>query len=1239
MKTVIITIIFLNVCLLLTGQNFQMKMGENHVSNLYNVTGLSSPESLNDSFQKQPNSRSATTVSKVFMGTSINAFTLLVQEQNCMHYDKSLNAIMFTYRGNNVSVTGLPAPIGTGNDFVTAWSTNMGSSFTNKLSLVGTTTLRNRYPSGVIYNPTGNTNLNLAYSLVAGPVTNGSQWTNTVLSSIQYNGNSLDKDYLPTSTYGELVRQGLNVCSNGKAYICTIKQMNDGTNYTDLKGHVKTGTFNNSTLGFDWTEQDITLPFYLVGGYPEANGNYANMAWSKSGSVGYFMVIGVDSRSGVHKGFYPIIYKSTDQGNTWQLQDYFDFSIFPDVFAHIWSTLANPAVAVPEFQEADMVVDGSGNLHIMALCKGSYSQHPDSLGYTYSYENGSIFEFSKENNQWQCHYIDHPKTREVSGADSPFVTNPAPNIGWDMRLQASRTDDGSKVFAVWTDTDWQFWGMADSLNLYPDVMLWGRNVNTNQSTSVKNITYLQNGMGESHFMFVSPVAMDNAGVYDIPVSISDINTSSLNGDLPIAHYYLTGVELTESDFTGNPGTFLIATSSNPSSGGTTSGGGSYTSGQLVTVQALSNSGWSFTNWTENGNIVSTSASYQFTVAGNRTLVANFIQQQLFTISTTSAPAIGGVTAGGGNYLSGSQCTVSATANAGYIFVNWTEFGSQVSSTANYTFTVAGNRDLVANFTAQQFTVIASANPIAGGFTTGGGNYLNGALVTLTATPSTGWYFSNWTEGGSIVSTSSTYQFQIDANHTLVANFTQSQQSTILVIKPNGGENWLVGSVQNITWNSTGITNVKLEYTTNNGGTWTTIISIYPANSSSYSWTVPSTPSTQCKVRISDNSNPALFDLSDNLFAISTSSQSILVVSPNGGEMWQAGSVQNISWASTGIANLKIEYTTTNGASWTTITTSYPANTSNYPWAVPNLPSTQCRVRISDSGNASLSDISNNPFIISTGGQSTPEICIVSVDGTNNKNMIVWEKPYSTTIDHYNIYQESNQANVYTLIGIVPYNQLSVFTDLSSNTQQQSNRYKISLLDIYNNETTLSNYHTTIHLNINQGVGNSFNLMWNNYEGFTYPSYNIYRGTSVLNMSLFATVASTINSFTDLYPPVGYVYYKIEVLKSVPCSPSKAEIGSSVSNISSNDPYLSTETYNSTGWDIRVFPNPTVGRVELQSKEPIQKIIIYNSLGIKIRQLEPGQMDVSVDLSENEKGIYIFHLTSNNKVFTKKVILM
>jgi hypothetical protein len=47
---------------------------------------------------------------------------------------------------------------------------------------------------------------------------------------------------------------------------------------------------------------------------------------------------------------------------------------------------------------------------------------------------------------------------------------------------------------------------------------------------------------------------------------------------------------------------------------------------------------------------------------------------------------------------GETCTLVATPNIDYEFVNWTENGVEVSIDMTYTFAVEGNRDLVANFT-------------------------------------------------------------------------------------------------------------------------------------------------------------------------------------------------------------------------------------------------------------------------------------------------------------------------------------------------------------------------------------------------------------------------------------------------------------------------------------------------------------------------------------------------------------
>ncbi|MFH0736837.1 MAG: YCF48-related protein [bacterium] len=94
-------------------------------------------------------------------------------------------------------------------------------------------------------------------------------------------------------------------------------------------------------------------------------------------------------------------------------------------------------------------------------------------------------------------------------------------------------------------------------------------------------------------------------------------------------------------------------------------------------------------------------------------------------------------------------------------------------------------------------------------------------------------------------------------------------TSVTVSAPDGGEHWVVGSAQNITWVSQNVTNVKIEISTDNGTNWSTIVNSVPAAPASYSYTVPNTPSGLCVVRISDVSNASLYDVSNGTFTIGT----------------------------------------------------------------------------------------------------------------------------------------------------------------------------------------------------------------------------------------------------------------------------------------------------------------------------------------------------------------------------------
>lgn len=260
------------------------------------------------------------------------------------------------------------------------------------------------------------------------------------------------------------------------------------------------------------------------------------------------------------------------------------------------------------------------------------------------------------------------------------------------------------------------------------------------------------------------------------------NTPGLTITLDVNHSLVANFALIVPQYT-------ITTGASPVQGGSTAGDGVMDEGSSVTVTATPAAGYTFTNWTEAGAVVSSSATYTFTAAADRDLMANFTPVVMYAVTTSASPAIGGATAGGGSVAGGSSATVTATPAAGYFFINWTVNGTQVGSNAAYTFTVTGNRTLVANFGvigSTPRTVTTSSSPAAGGTTAGDGTYANGSSVTVTATPNPGYKFSKWKEGGTNVSSSASFTFTIAANRTLVAAFTQVYYVTASAFPSNGG---------------------------------------------------------------------------------------------------------------------------------------------------------------------------------------------------------------------------------------------------------------------------------------------------------------------------------------------------------------------------------------------------------------------------------------------------------------------
>ena len=476
-------------------------------------------------------------------GTSINAYGMLYQEQTTLWYDHILNALMATFRGNQ---KGTVMPLATGNDIINAYSVDGGTTWVRKIALADG--LYHRYPSGVLHNPVGNTDINNTYSVIEGPQTDATNWNATYQSSIKYDGTNLDAQYFPTSVNQEVLMQGMTATEDGLVHFCGDNYVADYSSSTIM---TRTGTYNASNT-IDWTDVDISLDDVIARKTDNSLISFfgdAHMAWNNDGSVGYTYVRGSDNRPDEKTSWVPILFKTIDGGATWNQVDYFDFSSLTEITDWILPVKGTTDVYRPMFDESDITVDAWGKPHIFATIRGAASANIDSLTYIWTVTylgkdhaaDNNYFEVWQDvGNQWHAQHIDTIWTDEVTATESLY-TSTSGNVAWDHRVQASRSYDGTKVFATWGDSDYKFWG-TQKYNLNPDLFMWGHDLTTNNFDGPFNVSYMTDIWGISFFHFAAPVAMDAApGSFEIPIKIADIASTGSNADEPPYHIYVQGV--------------------------------------------------------------------------------------------------------------------------------------------------------------------------------------------------------------------------------------------------------------------------------------------------------------------------------------------------------------------------------------------------------------------------------------------------------------------------------------------------------------------------------------------------------------------------------------------------------------------------------------------------------------------------------------------------------------------------
>jgi len=306
------------------------------------------------------------------------------------------------------------------------------------------------------------------------------------------------------------------------------------------------------------------------------------------------------------------------------------------------------------------------------------------------------------------------------------------------------------------------------------------------------------------------------------------------------------------------------------------------------------------------------------------------------------------------------------------------------------------------------------------------------------------------------------------------------------------------------------------------------------------------------------------------------------------------------------------------------------------------------------GNYSLTVTDNNGcqgYFSTTLNPILPEvtnICIVTVDTATNTNLIVWEKPITTEIDYYVIFRETSVANEFLPVDTVQYDAVSQFTDPVAYPQIRSWRYKIKSVNTCGYSSNFGDIHKTIHITISSGLSGSFNLHWDEYEGFDYTTFDIWRFTSTDGWGTIPiqSVPSNQFSLTDTPPSDEGLDYIIEITPPNVCTSTTIKAidhNSSRSNKSSGitappGGSNSNSIIQYSEMEIGIYPNPSTGIFNIKFNDNGTKTFkLYDMKGSIVTEFNSSLKVIQLDLSRYENGMYILEVYSKNTVIRKQLL--
>jgi hypothetical protein len=500
------------------------------------LESLTLPSAFQNAKNTNPTVTPASVVGVTDIGGAGNLYGMAFGAKTQLWADPNLNSVIMVHRQSTVQTHGSLA-FDLSKDNGATWTTNTQIYTSN-----GTNAAPNanaRYPQAFIYNPTGNTVPDSAYIAYYAPTLAG---VNDTWGGHAHGVKQLRSTAVPTQmedlANDYLIPDGGMMTHLGTIFVTDNKSTAyTGTpvDYSDTM-IISKGTWNAITKDFDYTRTKLYVPLSVKAATSANSRAYAgsSIAFAPNGLTGYLAMLGhATSYSTIDSSYYPVVYKTTDGGLTWNGPINVDISSIQLV----QDSLVGNVLYTTAF-EIDMQVDMNGNPHItcgIGAGTGDWSigTGPGTWGIfdIYSPDGGTT---------WNAALLRKPHTFRGCFGDCPSGAN---RLEEDSRPQVSSNWAGSKLYFVHFDTDTVTFGGTE--NIYPDAWVSMLDVATMAWSGPYNMTTgVSSADGEMTFGVVSPYTLvqNGDGADVIPIAFQ---RETVPGDVvsPSQIKYLNGVTM------------------------------------------------------------------------------------------------------------------------------------------------------------------------------------------------------------------------------------------------------------------------------------------------------------------------------------------------------------------------------------------------------------------------------------------------------------------------------------------------------------------------------------------------------------------------------------------------------------------------------------------------------------------------------------------------------------------------